>query len=119
MAVLEIPLSNVDPAFSFTTDLDGVTFNFEFRFNTRMDLWIFDILDSLGTPIQLGNPFYTGFIFLRQNVSSSAPLGDLIAVNTSNDLYKDADRFSIGSIVKFQYIELGTGIADPVDGEAT
>lgn len=108
MALIEIPLTNEDPAFSFTTDLDGVTFNFEFRWNTRIELWIFDLLDNLGNNIQIGNPFYTGFIFLRQNVSASAPKGQLIAVNNSGNDFKDAGRFDLGGIVKLQYLEEGT-----------
>ena len=117
MAFLEIPLSNVDPAFTFTTDLDGETFNFEFRWNTRVQLWIFDLFDNLGDPIQLGNPFNTGNIFLRQNVSWRKPKGDLIAINNSDKPFEDANRFTLGGIVKLHYAEIGTELADDVDAE--
>ena len=117
MAVVEIPISNEDPAFSFTAVLDEVSFTFEFRFNTRRDLWIFDLKDSLGNNIQVGNPFVTGFIFLRQNVSPSAPKGDLMAINSSEDFFADADRFTIGNIVKLMYVEEGTELEEEVDSE--
>jgi len=117
MAIVEIPISNTDPAFSFTAVLDGETFNFEFRWNTRREIWVFDLKDSLGVNIQTGNPFLTGFIFLRQNVSPSAPKGDLIAINTSKDFFADADRFSIGNIVKLMYVEEGTEVEEEVDAD--
>lgn len=107
MAIIELPLDNKDPSFSFSTELDGSTYNFQFRWQGRIEVWVFDLFDADKNPIQTGNPFITDFEFLKQNVSTSKPPGNFIAINTSVD-GENAGRFNIGSDVKFLYIEKGT-----------
>ena len=105
MALLDIPVDNVDPAFSFLIDLDGRTYEFSFRWNGRIETWIFDIYDDTQTAIQLGVPFHTNQIFLEDNPSPDKPPGNLMAVNSAAEGV-DADRFSLGVDVKFLYDEV-------------
>jgi hypothetical protein len=107
MAVIEIPINNLDPAFTFAIELDGKTYNFTFRWNGRIQNWVFDLFDALIEPIQLGNPFIVNFEFLRQNQSLSQPPGVLVARNNATP-FENPNRFNIGSDVKFFYIEEGT-----------
>lgn len=107
MAVIELPLDNQHPSFSFSTELDGSTYNFQFRWNGRIQSWIFDIFDGSNDPIQTGNPLIVEFELLKQNKSQSRPPGNFIASNTSQ-VGVDATRFNIGSDVKLYYIEKGT-----------
>lgn len=107
MAIIEIPLDNFDPSFSFSTELDSATYNFNFRWNGRIQIWIFDLLDSDNEPVQTGNPFISGFELLGQNVSSNRPPGNLLAINNAVP-FEAATRFNIGSDVKFLYVEEGT-----------
>ena len=104
MALVEIPLSNTDPAFNFSIELDGATYFFRFRWNGRIETWVFDLLDSNRDPIQLGNPFIVGFILLRQYQGANKPPGTLYAINTTGSGL-GATRFNIGKDVKFFYQE--------------
>lgn len=104
MAYLDIPLDNTAPAFSFVVDLENETFEFHFRWNTRIELWIFDIYAANQVVIQTGVPFYTGQLLLEDNVSPLQPAGYLEVINTAEEGVP-ADRFSIGGDVIFIYEE--------------
>jgi hypothetical protein len=104
MALLEIPLTNAAPAFNFIIDIEGSTYEFKFRWNGRIQNWVFDLFDSEGAPIQTGNPFISGFQALRQLVNVDKPPGVLIAL-ASDDPYVNADRFNIGNNVRLYYNE--------------
>ena len=102
MAVFEIPTDNSSPAFTFNSSLDGNNYQFEFRWNDRVNLWIFSMFDDEDNPLFLGKPYQTGVNFLQQISSVKAPRGFLFCDN-ANVVGKDADRFTIGVNVKFYY----------------
>lgn len=102
MAVLQIPLSNANPAFSFLVDLDGNSYKFVFRWNGRVERWVFDCYDNEGDAIQLGNPLQIGIPLLYQNRNSNKWPGTLICVSGSGDR---PDRFNIGNDVRLFYEE--------------
>lgn len=108
MALIEIPLPNADPSFSFNTELDGKTYYFTFRWNGRIENWVFDLYDSLKEPIQLGNPFISGFALLKQNKSKSKPPGLLYARDMTGS-GANATRFNIGRDIKLFYLEDSSG----------
>ena len=103
MAVFEIPLDAQDPAFTFFVDLDGSTFEFFFRWNTRTELWMFDVYDEAGEAVQLGNPLVLDFELLAQRQISSKWPGVLFASSTSGDV---PDRWNIGGDIKLFYGEV-------------
>jgi len=102
MAVFEIPMDNQDAAFIFQADLDGRTYNFDFRWNGRMEQWKFDLLDSDLAPIVNGIPFIVSIDLLAQIALESRPPGLLFALNLK-ETGVNADRFSIGGDIKFYY----------------
>jgi len=93
--------------FRFQIELDTTVFILVFKFNTRADVWYFDLLQSNGTPIKYGIKVTTGFPWLRQIAASIRPLGDLLAIDSSQqDLEADFD--SLGTLVQFLYEEAAT-----------
>jgi hypothetical protein len=104
MATFEIPLTNTNPSFIFQVDLEGVNFEFRFRWNGRMQNWIVDLFDAVGTVVQTGYPFIVSYPLFRQNVTTNKYPGILGALNTETP-GSNADRFNIGGDVKFQYLE--------------
>ena len=106
MAYLEVPLTNTDPAFSFSSELEGTTYRFTFRRNERMGIWKYDIATADGSPIHSGVCFYTSVATLT-NLLPSSPPGLLVPINF-NEEKVNADRFSLGGDVKFIYRESTT-----------
>ena len=102
MAVFEIPTDNSSPAFTFNSSLDGSNYRFEFRWNDRVNLWIFNMIDDEDVPLFLGKPYQSGINFLQQVSSTKAPRGVLFCDNATVRK-KDPDRFSMGVDVKFYY----------------
>ena len=85
MALIQLPLRNDVPAFSFQTDLDGTTYSFKFRYNSRSDRWIFDILTANEIPIISGVPVLTGTSLLKRFESDLLPEGDLFVLNKEDE----------------------------------
>lgn len=107
MATINIPLDNIDPAFRFLVDLDQVSYTLKFRFNSRINIWVYDVIDSEGEPIYAGIPFYTEVISPLQTVSSKSPKGLLYVINSENQGV-DGGRFDIGNSVEMFYDEVET-----------
>lgn len=106
MASFEIPMDNSSPAFTLYVDLDDNNYQLDFRWNDRVNLWMFDMLDNEGGAIFLGKPYQTNVDFLQQSVKINTPTGILYARNNdTNSIDVDADRFAIGGDVKLYYIE--------------
>jgi len=104
MAFIEIPLENGTPSFTFFTALNGSDYSFEFRWNGRLECWIFDMYDNENNPLFLGKPFQTDVLFLRQVPDTSKPSGDMWCGNNKTP-YVDSDRFAVGVDVLFYYLE--------------
>ena len=103
MATLEIPLSNQDPAFSFSSILDKNQYEFDFRFNSRVNIWMVDILDAKNDTIINSLPVYSNRLLTAFLSKQNLPEGDL-AFFTEGKL--DADRFTFGKDVKLYYREV-------------
>jgi len=106
MAFFVIPLDNDVPAYTFTVDMDGDSFQFEFRWNGRISQWVFDLFDGDQNAVQLGYPFYANFELLAQNVQTNRPDGAMIAIAEVGTI--DATRFNIGVEVTLIYDEVST-----------
>ena len=104
MATLyDIELPNQDPCFSFDTVLDGKTYYFRMRFNTRVNLWYVDIKDKDFNSIVNGVPCYSNRPLFSYVPDPSLPKGLMILLHA--DKTDDADRFSLGLDVKLLYNE--------------
>ncbi len=78
---VQLPLRNDVPAFAFQNDLDGITYSFKFRYNSRMDRWAFDILTANNGPIVEGVIVLTGTSLLARFADGRLPAGDLFVLN--------------------------------------
>ena len=103
MEIFEIPLSNQDPAFEFTTSLDNQRFIFDYKFNTRLQLWTVNMLDRDGNTIVNGIPFYSGRRLLSYTTAENLLNGSLFILN-ANEIETDANRFDFGLEVKKLYV---------------
>ena len=85
MALIQLPLRNDVPAFTFQTDLDSVTYIFKFRYNSRMDRWAFDIQTANAGPIISGIPVLTGTSLLKRFEDDRLPEGELFVLNKEDE----------------------------------
>lgn len=79
----------------FQVEMDGVVFTLLCKFNTRSDIWYFDLLTRDGTAIRRSIKMTTGFPWLRQIATTGRPGGDLLAIDTTNsDLRTTLDELN-------------------------
>ena len=89
-------------SFSFTTNLDGSVFGFEFKFNARMSCWTINLLDSANEPIYCGIKGVADYDLLKHCSDSRRPAGKLYLVDTSGQK-TDPGAFDIGKRVRLVY----------------
>lgn len=85
MALIQLPLRSDVPAFTFQTDLDGTTYSFKFRYNSRMDRWAFDILTANEEPIVSSVLVVAGTFLLERFSDPRLPQGDLFVLNKEDE----------------------------------
>ena len=107
MAVLELPVTNETSHYSFQVELEGTVYFFEFYYNTRSQLWIFDLLDQSELPILVGQPVIGGQLLADGFMIEGMPAGKFIAIDTTG-ADRSPDRQTLGNEVKFCYIESAT-----------
>jgi len=105
MAIYEIPTDNQDPAFNFFTDLNGTSYGFRFKYNTRLELWIVDLLDQNTDTIVYTLPYYSNRLLTKYVSLPGLPEGKLAALNNV-EYDTDADRFNFSLNVKLYYNDL-------------
>ncbi len=104
MATLEIPLRNDLEAFQQLVDIEGTIFLLVFFFNTRRNLWYFDIRDIEGNPILLGISILTNVDLTRNFLHKAIPQGVFMAFDTEGE-EKDPSEDGLGTPVKLLYEE--------------
>ena len=101
--IFEVPLSNQNPAFTMNTTLDGVQFNFDYKYNTRTKLWMLNFSDRNDNSLVNSIPFFSGRELLKYTTAKNEVEG-VLYIFASNETIGDADRFNFGLEVKKLYI---------------
>lgn len=77
------PLRSARPAFDWRNKLDGITYQFVFRYNTRNKRYALDFRSADGTDLQLGIALVEGVSLLEvRRGFAGFPPGQLFIVNT-------------------------------------
>ena len=87
MAEYQIPIENAGElgAFFFSVDLSGVTYQFNFQFNSREGFWYFDLLDVDGNMLRSGVKCVVNFPLLLRWVEAERPEGYILVLDTRED----------------------------------
>ena len=104
MARLTMPVNSDNSHYDFFIDLEDITYNFEFKYNTRMDRWIMNISDSDLNPIIQGMALVLGLEYLSLYTTDRKPPGQLILFNFENE-FVECGRNDLGNSCKLIYIE--------------
>jgi hypothetical protein len=82
MALRQIPLTAY-PDTSQQSDLDGVTYNFRFRWSERGQAWHMDLRTLDGDAIVLGARLVNDFPLMRRVQKTSRPPGELFLLDVT------------------------------------
>lgn len=84
MSALVIPTrSDGTPHYSFSCELDGAMYGFEFRWNERAKSWFASLSDADGAPILSGQRVRAGAALFHLAVSTRKPPGFFAVVDTT------------------------------------
>lgn len=81
--LIQLPMGQNLPSFTFTTTLSNVAYTFNAYLNTRADRWMLDILDVTLTPILVGIPLLIDRDLLAQYPTLPLPPGGLFVIDES------------------------------------
>lgn len=79
---LDLPIVQEGPHFRFVTELDGVAYSFEFRWNDREEAWFVTVGDGEGTPIAASVRVVVNWPLLARFADPRLPTGVLLALDT-------------------------------------
>jgi len=98
-----LPINNAFSNFSQELTLDGVSYRFDFTYNTRSLQWVLSISDIDLVPIVEGIKLILGYELFDQYRSYPLPPGELYCVDTTGD-EDEITRENLGPIVEIVYI---------------
>ena len=104
MALIKLPVDSLRANYSFKIDLEGTTYTFSFRYNTRDSVWIMDIADEGENIILSGIPLLLGTLLFERFPNSNIPLGDFFVLSLE-DSTSEATRDNLGTDVLLMYEE--------------
>lgn len=104
MALREIPLTSLYPAYQQRVDLEAATYVIGLRFNERANLWFLDIMDADGNPIVMGTPLQSNLDLIKRFKDVRLPGGRFTAVDSSGQ-NQDATVETLGEVVRLLYDE--------------
>lgn len=107
-----LPFIPSEPFYGFSTVLDGITVEFNVRWNARDEAWYFDLFDEDGAPIAHGIKIVLGAYLGRRVNHSIFRLGVLVAIDTSGER-RDATLDDLGTRVIVRHLtefEVAAGI---------
>ncbi len=84
MAVLRLPTRTDSPRYSFSCELDSVTFNFAFEWNDRDAGWYMSIADVDGVQLLGCRRIVLNYPLIALHRNPRLPPGQLVAIDTSN-----------------------------------
>lgn len=105
MAVFKLPLladTGATPHYTFSCELDGVTYSFDFAWNDRDGSWFMQIGDSEENLLHGSMRVVLGQVFAGRDTDPSLPPGMLIAKDTSG-ANLDPGLEDLGSRVEIWY----------------
>lgn len=80
--MIDLPIIQEGPHFRFVTELEGLAYSFEFRWNDREEAWFLTVGDGEGNPLAAGVRVVVNFPLLNRFRNPALPPGFLIAVDT-------------------------------------
>jgi hypothetical protein len=99
-----LPVSSDAPHYTFQTDLAGVTYGLEFRWNDVANGWFLRLFDAEGVELMSAIRVVVGWPLMKRSQDSRLPAGTIWAFDTTG---RDADpgRNDLGTRTKLLFFE--------------
>lgn len=104
MSVFVLPCRTDLPHYTFSCDLEGVSYGFEFRWNAREEGWFMTILDGQDTVIIAGVKVVVDFPLAIRSASALKPPGHFLAYDTTGG-HADPGLTDLGDRVQLSYLD--------------
>lgn len=104
MATVTLPVHSDFPHYTFQTDLAGVTYGVEVRWNDRAGAWFGRLLDAEGIILMSGVRLVTGFPLFGRSSDPRMPAGAFWLFDSAGE-EKDPDRNDLGTRIKLLFFE--------------
>lgn len=104
MALLSLPLFNDVTHYDYSIELEGVTYQFEFRWNARDASWYLSVMTADGEPLLLGRRMVIGSDLLVRLRDARRPPGQLFLLDTSGE-DREAGQYDLGVRAQLYYLE--------------
>lgn len=102
MPAITLPAVSVPTHSTFQTDMDGVTYGLETRWNERAQGWFLRIFDAEGNELLSAVRIVVGFFLAKRSSDPRMPPGVIVAMDTSGqDL--DPGLTDLGARVQLLY----------------
>lgn len=102
-----IPFPNNLPSFTQSMVLEGVSYVFNFKWNTRGEFWTFNINDDQTDPLIEGIQIVLNFEMLGQYQYKAIPQGKLYALDTSGSVEPIAYEDMFNGRITLLYLDEG------------
>lgn len=100
---LLLPIDQQTSHFTFSTELEGVSYSFSFRWNDRDGAWFMGIGDGSGNPLVAGIKVLLGVALLGRRPAPGLPPGNIIVIDTT-DQDIDAAYEDLGRRIQLYYL---------------
>ena len=102
MTVYECPTFVDLPAYTYSIQLDGTTYQLTYTYNDRMSRWMISIADNAGNVLVGEVPVIVNYPLFDRYKVAGLPLGTLFAYDTLNT-NADPTRYELGDRVRIYY----------------
>lgn len=103
--MIYIDISNDLPYYSIQVSLDDIEYILTFKYNTRMDRWLFSFSESNGSIIFSGILLVLGINFFDLIADDRQPTGELRMYDTTQNA-NEPNKDNFGQTLKMIYIPL-------------
>lgn len=107
MGLLILPVRRDTPAFDYTIELDRVVYALRFRYNFRMQRWIFDVAKKDGTVLAGGIVILPNVNLLGRFRNKDLPRGEFYSIDQTGKNRAPALE-DLGSTIQLIYVEADT-----------
>lgn len=108
--MLILPFIPSVAAYEFSTDIEGISYTFDVRWNSRDEGWYFNLFEDNGAPIAYGLKVVLGTLIGETTPHNLFRLGVLVVIDTTQE-GREATFDDLGTRVQVRYVPVAEYLA--------